>query len=178
MSESDVTVRGIGITIYPGSASEGDMLSFAAHAIHEAHQHGLIAIVWAYLRGKHVEDEQDPALIAGAAGLANALGADFVKVKPPHATAAKTSAQHLATAVSAAGNTRVICSGLSLQEPEAFLQQLYDQINIGGTAGCATGRNIFQRSKAEAVAMTEAISAIVYDNKTASEALALFKKGR
>ena len=42
-------------------------------------------------------DEKDAALIAGAAGTALCLGADFVKVNPPSATDEATSAELYAT---------------------------------------------------------------------------------
>jgi len=177
LAAEKITMRGVGITAYLGSAREDEMLAFAANAAREAHKNGLIAILWSYPRGPRVEDDQNPTLIAGAAGLGNALGFDFVKVKPPHATANKTSAQNLQTATAAAGNTGVICSGMSLQEPESFLRELHEQLQTGKTSGCATGRNIFQRSLTEAVAMTHAISALVYEKATAEEAINLFNKG-
>jgi len=168
-----VAIRGVGVTIYIGSEREEAMLSFAAQVAHHAHQHGLVTVLWAYPRGPQVTDDQDPTLIAGAAGLGNVLGYDFVKVKPPHGTAGKTSAQHVHTAVTAAGNTGVICSGMSLQEPEDFLRTLAEQLEVGGTSGCATGRNIFQRSLPEAVAMTRAIAALVYQNASVEQAIGI-----
>lgn len=157
-------IRGIGYTIYPGSEYEGDMLAQAAQIIYAAHQHGLVTILWVYPRGKSVQDESDGQLIAGAAGIANSLGADFVKVK-----AVETSLLQIVTA--AAGNTNVICSGGAQKDKKIFLQELYDQIHSGGAMGCATGRNIFQRSLPEAILMTQAISAIVYEDKNADEAI-------
>ena len=63
---------------------------------------------------------------------------------------------------------------MSLQEPEGFLQELHNQLHTGKTSGCATGRNIFQRSLEEAVAMTRAIAALVYDGSSAETAIKLF----
>jgi len=57
------------------------------------------------------------------------------------------------------------------------LQELYDQLHIGGVAGCATGRNIFQRSFEPAVAMTKAISALVIQHKDVPYALRVYKEG-
>jgi DhnA family fructose-bisphosphate aldolase class Ia len=105
-------------------------------------------------------------LLAGAAGVANSLGADFVKIKPPVSDSEKTSAELLKIITAAAGNTKVICSGGSMQDSKLFLQKLYDQIHIGGTMGNATGRNIFQHSHKQAVVMTQSIAAIVFDGKS------------
>ena len=58
----------------------------------------------------------------------------------------------------------------------AFLQELYDQLHIGAAAGCATGRNIFQHSFKDAVAITKAISAMVYDSKSVDVAMKMYEK--
>jgi fructose-bisphosphate aldolase/6-deoxy-5-ketofructose 1-phosphate synthase len=56
-----------------------------------------------------------------------------------------------------------------------FLQQLYDQIHVGGAMGNATGRNIHQKPLDEAVRMVNAISAITMDDATADEALKIYE---
>jgi len=162
--ENKLMITGIGITVYLGSEYEAEQLSLAAQMIWQAHQQGLVTIVWMYPRGKAICQEDNPHLIAGAAGAASSLGADFVKIKTPAATDALTSAQSLKIACAAAGNTKVVYSGGELANPAEFLAALYDHIHIGDAAGTATGRNIFQRSLSEAVAFTNAIASIVYDN--------------
>lgn len=143
---AQLAIRGVGYTLYPGSEFESAMLEQAAQLIYHAHQHGLIVILWVYPRGKAVADELCPEMIAGAAGLAASLGADFVKLNMPHATAQKTSIDLLKIAVQAAGNTKVIISGGMAIEPALFLKELYEQLHGANTAGNATGRNIHQRS--------------------------------
>jgi len=172
--QSDLNIRGIGFTLYLGSEHESDMLHDAAHAIFEAHQHGLVAILWTYLRGKAIKDDQDPELIAGAAGVAASLGADFVKIKPPHATKVLSRSDALRLACDAAGNTKVICSGDIRVEPKQLFQTVYEQLQAGA-AGGAIGRNIFQRSLPEAIAMTEALSALVHDNASIEKALSYYQ---
>jgi len=175
--EWSLNICGVGFALYLGSEYESIMLEQAARSIFQAHQHGLVTILWMYPRGKAIADEQDSGLIAGAAGVAHSLGADFVKVKPPQATKILSSAQLLKIVTATAGNTQVICSGGSIKKPTLFLQELYEQVHIGGTAGCATGRNIFQRSLPQAVAMTQAIAQIVYDNADIKEVLRDFNAG-
>lgn len=159
---SKLLLCGIGITIYPGSTREDEMLSFAAQETWQAHRNGLVAILWVYPRGASISKETDTHLIAGAAGLANSLGADFVKIKPPHAATSKKSAELLKTIVAAAGNTRVICSGGERIKQEIFLETLRNYMHIGGIAGAAVGRNIFQHAQRDAIAMAKEISQIVY----------------
>jgi len=55
-----------------------------------------------------------------------------------------------------------------------FLNQLWEQIHIGGAIGNATGRNIHQRPLEEAVRLTKAISAITLGDAGLPEAVAVF----
>jgi DhnA family fructose-bisphosphate aldolase class Ia len=80
---SGLNILAVGYTIYLGSEHEATMLHQAARIIYDAHQHGLITVLWIYPRGKAVADEKDPHLIAGATGVAACLGSDFVKVNYP-----------------------------------------------------------------------------------------------
>jgi DhnA family fructose-bisphosphate aldolase class Ia len=164
-----LNIRGIGYTIYLGSEYEGAMLAKAAQNIYSAHQHGLVTILWIYARGKYIKKQTAAQLAANATGLAQSLGADFVKIKP-------IDPQELQIATVAAGNTQVLCAGGTKEDPREFLHELYDQIHIGGTAGSATGRNIFQYDLPKAIAMTNAISTIVYDDKDTESAIKIFDK--
>ena len=101
MKHKELTIAGVGITVYLGSEYEDIMLQQAAQSIFEAHQQGLIAILWMYPRGIAVDDETDPHLLAGAVGVANSLGADFVKIHAPN------DSETVRFIVQAAGNTRV-----------------------------------------------------------------------
>ena len=175
MRANGVNVVGLGYTIYLGSEYESTMLAEAGQLIAEAHAAGLLVVLWIYPRGKAVADEKAPALIAGAAGVALCLGADFVKVNPPKATDEATSAESLAIASAAAGRTGLVCAGGSTVDAETFLTQLHDQIHIGHACGNATGRNIHQRSLDEAVRLTKAISAITLADYSVADALAVFK---
>ena len=171
--ESGLHIYGVGYTIYLGSEYETVMLSQAAQMIYQAHQVGLVTILWIYPRGKAITHDADPELLAGAVGLGHALGADFVKIKTPESKDKKSSAEWLNIITQAAGNSGVICAGGQQVDEPAFLHTVYKQIHIGNTAGAAVGRNIFQRSIADAINMTKAIAAIVYKNKTAEEATQL-----
>ena len=176
MREAGVNIVGLGYTIYLGSEYESTMLSEAGELIAEAHANGLIVVLWMYPRGKAVKAEKDPDLIAGAAGVALCLGADFVKVNPPKPGEGddRTPAEALAVASKAAGRTGLVCAGGSTVDAETFLTQLYDQIHVGGACGNATGRNIHQRSLDEAVRLTKAISAITLADYTVEDALDVF----
>ncbi len=171
---SGLKIAGIGFTIYLGSEYEAQMLQQAAQAIFEAHQNGLVTVLWIYPRGKAVRDEKDPHLIAGAAGVAACLGSDFVKVNPPKKEGA-SSAELIREATLAAGRTKVVCAGGSSVDGAVFLRQLWEQIHTGGCAGNATGRNIHQKSLKEAVRMCNAIYAITVGNTSVEEAVKIYE---
>jgi class I fructose-bisphosphate aldolase len=174
MREAGVNIVAIGYTLYLGSEYESTMMSEAGELIAEAHAAGLVVVLWIYPRGKAVKNEKDADLIAGAAGVALCLGADFVKVNPPKATDEASSAELLARASEAAGLTGLVCAGGSTVDAEQFLTQLYAQIHVGNASGNATGRNIHQRSLDEAVRLTKAISAITLADYDVEEALDVF----
>ena len=174
MRDNGVNVVGLGYTIYLGSEYEASMMAEAGELIAAAHANGLLVVLWIYPRGTAVTAEKDPDLIAGAAGVALCLGADFVKVNPPKPEDGRTPAEALKVASMAAGRTGLVCAGGSTVDAEAFLTQLHDQIHVGGACGNATGRNIHQRSLDEAVRLTKAISAITLDDYSVEDALAVF----
>lgn len=174
MRDNGVNIVGLGYTIYLGSEYESTMMAEAGQLIAQAHENGLLVVLWIYPRGKAVTAEKDPDLIAGAAGVALCLGADFVKVNPPKPEDGRTPAEALKIASDAAGRTGLVCAGGSTVDAETFLTQLYDQIHIGGACGNATGRNIHQRSLDEAVRLTKAISAITLADYSVEDALAVF----
>lgn len=171
--KSGLNILGFGYTIYIGSEFEHLMIREAAQAIHKAHQHGLMSVLWIYPRGNAVKDEKDPDLIAGATGLAATLGSDFVKVNYPKKEG-ENSAEIFKRAIKAAGKTKVVCAGGSATDPKLFLKRLHDQIHISGASGNATGRNIHQKSLDEAVRIANAITAITIYDKSVEEAYKIY----
>lgn len=171
---SGLKILGVGYTVYLGSEFEAEMLREASRMVQEAHKAGLLTVLWMYPRGKAVKDEKDAHLIAGATGVAACLGSDFIKINPPKKDG-KHATGMLREAVLAAGRTKVVCAGGSSVDVKAFLQRLYDQIQIG-ISGNATGRNIHQKGFKEAVAMCNAIYMITVEGKKVDQAFKVYKK--
>lgn len=171
---SGLNILGVGYTIYLGSEFEAEMLVQAAQVIYDAHQHGLLTVLWIYPRGEAVKDEKDPHLISGATGVGACLGTDFVKVNYPKQEGASSS-EIFKEAIKAAGRTRVVCAGGTSDEGEAFLKKLYDQIHISGAQGNATGRNIHQKPLDEAIRMCNAVYAITVEDASVEDALKIYK---
>jgi DhnA family fructose-bisphosphate aldolase class Ia len=170
---SGLHIRAVGYTIYLGSEYEAEILRQAAQIVYQAHQHGLITVLWIYPRGRAVKDEKDPHLIAGATGVAACLGSDFAKVNYPEQEGSE-SREIFKEAVRAAGRTKVVCAGGSSDEVKSFLKRLHDQIHVSGAAGNATGRNIHQKSLEEAIRMCDAIYAVTVEGNSVEEALKIY----
>jgi fructose-bisphosphate aldolase/6-deoxy-5-ketofructose 1-phosphate synthase len=166
-NDSGLKILGLGYTVYLGSEHESSMLREASRLVYEAHQYGYVTVLWMYPRGKAVNNEKDPHLIAGASGVAAALGSDFAKINYPEKPGFESSLM-LKEAVQSAGRTKVVCAGGD------FLQQLYDQIHISGACGNATGRNIHQKSLDQSVRFCNAIYAITVEDKTVDDAWKIY----
>jgi len=171
---SGLNILGVGYTIYLGSEFEAEMLVQAAQVIYDAHQHGMLSVLWIYPRGTAVKDEKDPHLIAGATGVGACLGTDFVKVNYPKKEGAK-SAEIFKEAIKAAGRARVVCAGGTSDEGETFLKKLYEQIYISGAMGNATGRNVHQKPLDEAIRMCNAVYALTVEDASVEKALKIYK---
>ena len=163
-TNAGINIVGVGFTLYVGSEFDYLQMEQAHRLIQDAHREGLISVLWMYPRGNAVGKEKDPHLIAGAAGLAACMGADFTKINPPAPEDGRSSSEALREATAAAGRTGVICSGGTSQDAVVFLTELHNQIHVGGAVGNATGRNIHQRPLDEAVRLCSAISAITVGN--------------
>ncbi|MBE9580418.1 MAG: aldolase [Proteobacteria bacterium] len=170
---SGLNILAVGYTVYLGSEYEAEMLRQAAQIVYNAHQHGLITVLWVYPRGKAVADEKDPHLIAGATGVAACLGSDFVKVNYPKKEGHE-SKDLFKEAVLAAGRTKVVCAGGSSVDVKGFLQRIHDQIFVSGASGDATGRNIHQKSSEDAIRMCNAIYAITVNGNNVEEAMKVY----
>ncbi len=169
--QTKLNIVGIGYTIYLGAENEHIMLKEAAQLIYKAHQNGLLAVIWCYTRSNNIKNENDIHLIAGAAGVAACLGADFVKLNYPYNLKnQKKAATDYQEVIKAGGKTKILCVGGSYKQANSYLKHLEQQIRISQTSGAAVGRNIHQRPLKEAVRLSKAISSIVHYNFSAINA--------
>lgn len=127
----------VGYTVYIGSERQDLMFKEFSVIEREAHNRGLPVIMWAYPRGKGVDDA-DPDVIAYGARVALELGADMVKVKYTG------DPKSFAWVVKSAGKTLVVMSGgPKVENVENFYQQVKEAMSAGA-CGVVVGRNIWQ----------------------------------
>jgi fructose-bisphosphate aldolase, class I len=162
---------GIGFTIYPGSAHRVELYQQIRAYAAEAKRYGLVVVIWAYARGSSLDKDGETAIdvIGYAAQIAAQLGAHIIKVKLPTAHIAQDAArkvyekeqvpigslaERVRHVVQCAFNGRriTIFSGGAFDTDAALLDQI-KAIREGGGFGSIVGRNSFQRSKADAIAL-------------------------
>jgi fructose-bisphosphate aldolase, class I len=161
----------IGFTIYPGSAHRVELYQQIRAYAEEAKRYGLVVVIWAYARGSSLDKDGETAIdvIGYAAQIAAQLGAHIIKVKLPTAHIAQDAArkvyekeqvpigslaERVRHVVQCTFNGRriTIFSGGAFDTDAALLDQI-KAIHEGGGFGSIVGRNSFQRSKAEAIAL-------------------------
>jgi class I fructose-bisphosphate aldolase len=161
----------IGFTIYPGSSASLDMFEEIAEMRAEAASVGVATVIWSYPRGEDLSKEGETAIdvTAYATQIAALLGAHVIKVKlstdhleQKEAKKAyesgridiSTQAARVADCVKAAfaGRRIIVFSGGAAKGEDS----VYDDaraIRDGGGNGSIIGRNSFQRSREDALAM-------------------------
>ena len=161
----------IGFTIYPGSDCALEMYEEISAMRQEAAAKGVASVVWSYPRGEAISKDGETAIdvAAYAAQIAALLGAHVIKIKlsSDHLMLAEAKkvyeAQKIDVATQAArvrhcmessfnGRRIVVFSGGAKKGEDS----VYDDaraIRDGGGNGSIIGRNSFQRSREDALAM-------------------------
>ena len=166
----------IGFTIYPGSDGIFEQMEEIRELSEEAKSVGIATVIWSYPRGGKLSKDGELALDVGAyaAHMAALLGAHIIKVKLPSAHIEQPEAQkayegtdwsnqadrvkHVVQS-SFAGRRIVVFSGGAAKGADAVYQDARD-ILAGGGNGSIIGRNTFQRSREDALAMLDKLVAI------------------
>jgi fructose-bisphosphate aldolase, class I len=163
----------IGFTIYPGSSEALDMFEEISELREEAAAKGVPTVIWSYPRGEDLSKAGETAIDVGAyaAQIAALLGAHIIKVKlstdhleqgeakkvyEKQGIDVSTPAARVRHCMQAAfaGRRIVVFSGGAAKGADA----VYDDaraIRDGGGNGSIIGRNTFQRSREDALAMLD-----------------------
>ena len=162
----------VGYTLYVGSAAQDrDFIQFSL-VRKKAQAAGMPVIVWAYPRGKHVEEKggRDSLwAVDYAARVAMELGADVIKLNfpqihpekmakhpKPYNTLTLEPVEQMKKVVASAGRCFTLVSG----GPKKGGQDLLETVRLSlqaGVTGFIFGRNVWQRPWGEALKVTEGI---------------------
>ena len=165
----------VGLTIYPGSLKSYEMFETAREFVAQAKDVGLPTVIWSYPRGEDISKDGETAIDvdAYATQIAALLGAHIIKVKLPTSfvdakdiaelykkgnVKIDTLADRVALIKKAAlgGRRIVIFSGGGKKADEEILEEAR-AIKAGGGNGSIMGRNAFQRSKKDAMALLDKV---------------------
>jgi class I fructose-bisphosphate aldolase len=168
----------IGFTIYPGSSLSLEMFEDIAEMRKEAAMKGVATVIWSYPRGEDLDSKAETAIdvTAYAAHIAALLGAHIIKVKlsTDHVSQSEAKkvydSQKIDVATQAArvrhvvqaclgGRRLVVFSGGAAKGEDSVIQDARD-IAAGGGNGSIIGRNVFQRPRAEALALLDQLVGI------------------
>ncbi|MBP7336590.1 class I fructose-bisphosphate aldolase [Niveispirillum sp.] len=172
----------IGFTIYPGSDAQFGQMEEIRELSREAKSKGIATVIWSYPRGGDISKKGELALDvdAYAAHMAALLGAHIIKVKLPTADLEQdearkvyeknnipreTMADRVKHITQACFNGRriVVFSGGATKGEDAVYEDAR-AIRDGGGNGSIIGRNAFQRSREDALALLDKLVRI-YQNK-------------
>jgi len=154
---------GVGFTIYPGSNNCDDMLEQVRDIFQDAKSLGLVSIIWCYPRGAGIKNDTALDVIAYGAHIGAMTGAHIIKVKLPTNDGDKyqyhdinTPAKRVAhiKTCAFAGRRIVLFSGGTSKDDNALLDEV-KAIKDGNGDGSIIGRNLFQRSRAEAISLVD-----------------------
>ncbi len=158
----------VGYTLYVGSPSQDVDIAQCNEVRRECEKYGMPLIIWSYPRGAAIKLKggiDSLYAIDYAARVACEMGADIVKLNEPKwdAAAAEKSPkpyntlqfddeQGLAKVVKSAGRTLVLVSGGSKMGDDATIHKAKVAMEAG-CVGLIFGRNMWQRSWGDALAM-------------------------
>lgn len=168
----------VGYTSYIGSPRQDDDFIQFGKVRREAERYGMPVIMWAYPRGKHIEQKggrDSLYAVDYAARVAQELGADVVKVNFPKIDEEKraqypkeyrelkfSEREMLEQVVASAGRTLTIMSGGSKRTDD----ELYDDVKVAleaGVTGFIFGRNMWQRRFGEALEIASRITKMMQE---------------
>ncbi len=164
----------VGYTIYVGSPAQDRDFAQFREVRADADRFGMPVVVWAYPRGEAVSQrggKESLYAIDYAARVALELGADVVKVNypvpsakdqqspAPYNTLGLDADKAFRKVVQSAGRALVLVSGGEKVGDAELLEKVRSSLKAGAT-GIIFGRNLWQRSHEQALALTRELHAI------------------
>jgi class I fructose-bisphosphate aldolase len=156
----------VSIHINIGDSQEKEMLNDFGKISYESRTWGMPLLAMVYPRGEKVADEYDVEVVKHAARVGSEMGADIVKVSYPG------SSESFREVIEGSTIPVVIAGGPKMDSDQEILEMVKGSIDAGGS-GVSIGRNVFQHKNPRK--MVQAIAAIVNDNRSVADALALLE---
>ena len=163
----------VGFTLYVGSPRQDEDMTHLMEVRQACDEFGMPLIVWSYPRGEAIETKGGRDSIYAvdyAARVAHEMGADVIKLNLPKGTSPDSpkpyndldmsSEDMLRKVVISAGNSMVLLSGGSKLGDDDMLAKV-EMAMAAGATGLIFGRNMWQRPKKEALAITVKVKEVL-----------------
>jgi class I fructose-bisphosphate aldolase len=158
----------VGYTLYVGSPAQPQDFAQMQAVRRECDRYGMPLIVWSYPRGEAVSEKggkDSVYAIDYAARVAHELGADVIKINVPKAGPSKGGQkpydsldepleESIRRVVRSCGTSLVLISGGEKTSDEGLIEKARVPLEAGAT-GLIFGRNLWQRSWDDALAMCD-----------------------
>ena len=161
-----VGADGVSIHINVGDEHEAEMLYDFGKVVVDCNYWGMPLIAMMYPRGPLIEDEKDLEAVKLAARMGADLGADYIK------TVYTGDPESFREVVEGCPAPILIAGGSKLSDAEMF--KSIEGAMQAGAKGVSIGRNAFQHKNP--ALFVKAACAIVHENKTAEEAIAMLRE--
>jgi class I fructose-bisphosphate aldolase len=165
----------VGVTLYVGTPRQDEEIRQVGRVRADCERYGMPLVVWSYPRGSAIEARGGKGTLYAidyAARLAEEIGADIVKLHEPKECNERCPEAYrklredlparLRRVVRSAGRCRVIFSG-GLKEDDATLLKKARLYMESGATGLVFGRNMWQRSYRDALALTGRVHRLLTD---------------
>lgn len=158
---------GVSVHMNIGAENEAEMLRDLGQVAVTCIEWGMPLLAMMYTRGKKFASETDPEGIRHAARVAAELGADIVKV---NYTGSRKTFEKV---VAGCPIPVVIAGGDKVSDEKRIFRMIRESLDAGG-CGVAVGRNAF--GHAAPIRMMRAITALVHENASITQAMALLRR--
>ena len=159
----------VSVHVNVGAQDEDKMLSTLGKVADECDILGMPLLAMMYARGPKIQNEIAPDAVAHAARIGAELGADIIKAN------FTGNIDTFKTVIESCPVPLVIAGGPKCKTCLELFQTVYDSMKAGA-AGLSIGRNVFQDENP--TLMVKALSAIVHDNVSVSQALKILGENR
>jgi class I fructose-bisphosphate aldolase len=163
----------VGFTLYVGSPRQDEDMTHLTEVRRACDEFGMPLIVWSYPRGSAIEAKggrDSVYAVDYAARVAHEMGADVIKLNAPKGTSPDSPKPYneldmsreemLHKVIISAGNSMVLLSGGSKLGDDDLLAKVEMGMSAGAT-GLIFGRNMWQRPKDDALAITAKVKEVL-----------------
>ncbi|MBS3815778.1 MAG: 2-amino-3,7-dideoxy-D-threo-hept-6-ulosonate synthase [Hadesarchaea archaeon] len=151
----------VSVHVNLGASNEPEQLQSIGTVAETAAAWGIPLVAMMYPRGKKIDDENDPEVVAHAARVGAELGADIIKT-------VYTGSPKTFRKVIEGCPVPVVIAGGPKAETDLEVLEMVEKSIRAGSAGVSIGRNVFQHNNP--VGMVRALARVVHEGATAEEA--------